>query len=65
MTFVKTSGSSAFVKSEASLAQARGSAQEFLCREEVLPSPVMFPRSFAIDPSGRWLIVAGQTGNGI
>ena len=36
-----------------------------LQREEIVPSPVAFPRSFAIDPTGKWLIVAGQTGNGI
>jgi 6-phosphogluconolactonase len=32
-----------------------------LRREEIVPSPVKFPRSFAIDPSGQWLVVAGQT----
>jgi 6-phosphogluconolactonase len=30
-----------------------------------IPSPVMFPRSFGLDPSGRWMIVAGQNGNQI
>jgi 6-phosphogluconolactonase len=30
-----------------------------------IPSPVMFPRSFGLDPSGRWLVVAGQNGNRI
>ncbi|HEX4139758.1 MAG TPA: lactonase family protein [Candidatus Methylacidiphilales bacterium] len=33
--------------------------------EQVAPSPVKFPRSFAIDPSGRWLVVAGETDNRI
>ncbi len=28
-----------------------------------LPSVAQFPRSFAVDPSGRWLISAGQKGN--
>jgi 6-phosphogluconolactonase len=32
-----------------------------LTLEQVVPSPVKFPRSFAIDPSGRWLVVAGET----
>lgn len=36
-----------------------------LQREQVIPSPVKFPRSFALDPTGRWLIVAGQTANRI
>jgi 6-phosphogluconolactonase len=30
-----------------------------------IPSPVMFPRSFGLDPSGRWMIVAGQNDNRI
>jgi 6-phosphogluconolactonase len=30
-----------------------------------IASPVMFPRSFGLDPSGRWLIVAGQNDNRI
>jgi 6-phosphogluconolactonase len=34
-----------------------------LFREEIVPSPVAFPRSFAIDATGQWLIVAGQTDN--
>ena len=42
-----------------------GQVQKPLQRKEIVPSPVTFPRSFAIDPSGRWLFVAGQTGNGI
>jgi len=29
------------------------------------PSVVKFPRSFAIDPSGKWLIAAGQKDNRI
>jgi len=41
------------------------SSREPLRREQVLPCPVKFPRSFAIDPSGRWLIAAGQTDNAI
>jgi 6-phosphogluconolactonase len=32
---------------------------------QVAPSPVKFPRSFAIDPTGRWLVVAGETENRI
>ncbi|MEJ0000870.1 MAG: lactonase family protein [Verrucomicrobiota bacterium] len=30
-----------------------------------IDSPVMFPRSFGIDPTGRWMIVAGQNDNRI
>ena len=30
-----------------------------------VPSPAMFPRSFGLDPSGRWMIVAGQNDNRI
>lgn len=30
-----------------------------------IPSPAMFPRSFGIDPGGRWMIVAGQNDNRI
>jgi 6-phosphogluconolactonase len=37
------------------------SASEPLTVEQVVPSPVAFPRSFAIDPSGQWLVVAGET----
>ena len=36
-----------------------------LARQQILPSPVKFPRSFALDPTGQWLIVAGQTDNRI
>ena len=32
---------------------------------QTVPSPVKFPRSFAIDPSGRWIVVAGETDNRI
>ncbi len=28
-----------------------------------IPSPAMFPRNFGLDPSGRWMIVAGQNDN--
>jgi 6-phosphogluconolactonase len=31
----------------------------------VVPSPVKFPRSFALDPTGKWVIVAGETDNRI
>jgi len=34
---------------------------EPLTVEQVVPSPVKFPRSFAIDPSGQWIIVTGET----
>ncbi len=34
-----------------------------LHREQVVASPVTFPRSFALDPAGKWLVVAGQTDN--
>jgi 6-phosphogluconolactonase len=40
-------------------------AQPPLQREQIVPSPVKFPRSFALDPGGQWLIVAGQTDNQI
>jgi 6-phosphogluconolactonase len=30
---------------------------------ERVPCPVKFPRHFAIDPTGRWMVVAGQTDN--
>jgi 6-phosphogluconolactonase len=30
-----------------------------------IPSPAMFPRSFGLDPSGHWMIVAGQNDNRI
>jgi 6-phosphogluconolactonase len=30
-----------------------------------VPSPVKFPRSFALDPTGRWIIAAGQNDNRI
>jgi 6-phosphogluconolactonase len=36
-------------------------AADPLTLEQVVPSPVAFPRSFAIDPSGQWLVVAGET----
>lgn len=32
---------------------------------QIAPSPVKFPRSFAIDPSGGWIVVAGETDNKI
>jgi 6-phosphogluconolactonase len=32
-----------------------------LTLEQVVASPVEFPRSFAIDPSGQYLVVAGET----
>lgn len=31
-----------------------------LTRIETVPSPVNFPRGFAIDPSGRWAVIVGQ-----
>ena len=31
-----------------------------LTRIETVPSPVDFPRGFAIDPSGRWFVAVGQ-----
>jgi 6-phosphogluconolactonase len=31
-----------------------------LTRIETIPSPVNFPRGFAIDPSGRWIVAVGQ-----
>jgi 6-phosphogluconolactonase len=34
-------------------------------REQVIACPVKFPRSFALDPSGRWIVVAGETDNRI
>ena len=34
-------------------------------REQVLECPLKFPRSFALDPSGRWMVVAGETDNRI
>jgi 6-phosphogluconolactonase len=37
----------------------------FLPREQVIACPVKFPRSFALDPSGGWIVVAGQTDNRI
>ena len=37
----------------------------FLPREQVIECPVKFPRSFALDPSGGWIVVAGQTDNRI
>jgi 6-phosphogluconolactonase len=33
--------------------------------DQMAPCPVTFPRSFAIDSSGRWLVVAGETDNQI
>jgi 6-phosphogluconolactonase len=36
-------------------------ADDPLTVEQVVASPVAFPRSFAIDPSGQWLVVAGET----
>jgi 6-phosphogluconolactonase len=32
-----------------------------LYQRQVFPSPVKFPRSFAIDPTGHWIVVAGET----
>jgi 6-phosphogluconolactonase len=32
-------------------------------REQVIASPVKFPRSFALDPTGKWLVLAGETDN--
>jgi 6-phosphogluconolactonase len=40
-----------------------GWSQHPISREQVIDSPVKFPRSIALDPSGRWLVVAGQTDN--
>jgi 6-phosphogluconolactonase len=37
----------------------------FLRRDQIVPSPVNFPRSFAIDPTGRWLVIAGQKDDSI
>ena len=34
-----------------------------LMLHQTVPCPVKFPRSFAIDPSGQWLVVAGETDN--
>jgi 6-phosphogluconolactonase len=34
-------------------------------RRQVFPSPVKFPRSFAIDPTDQWVVVAGETENRI
>jgi 6-phosphogluconolactonase len=45
--------------------KSEGVAQPPLRREQIVASPVTFPRSFALDPSGKWLVVAGQTGNQI
>jgi len=36
-------------------------AADPLILEQVIPSPVKFPRSFALDPSGQWIVVAGET----
>ncbi len=41
----------------------RNSASKRLTFVQNIPSPAMFPRSFALDPSGRWMIVAGQNDN--
>ncbi len=44
-------------------AASRQPAAKPLGREQVVASPVTFPRSFALDPTGKWLVVAGQTDN--
>jgi 6-phosphogluconolactonase len=38
-------------------------AKPHLTFAQTIPSPAKFPRSFGLDPSGRWMIVAGQNGN--
>jgi 6-phosphogluconolactonase (cycloisomerase 2 family) len=54
-----------FKISAPSVSSQGGAAQKILRREEIVPSPVTFPRSFALDPTGKWLVVAGQTDNRI
>jgi 6-phosphogluconolactonase len=43
----------------------RNASKQRLALIQNIPSPVMFPRSFGLDPSGRWMIVAGQNDNRI
>jgi 6-phosphogluconolactonase len=52
-------------KTEVPTTAPAGLDPTLLDREQVVPSPVKFPRSFAIDPSGHWLVVAGETDNRI
>jgi 6-phosphogluconolactonase len=45
--------------------QVNPSATAPLTRDQIVPSPAKFPRSFALDPSGQWIVVAGETDNSI
>jgi 6-phosphogluconolactonase len=45
--------------------QTDGPSKQRLTLVQNIPSPVMFPRSFGLDPSGGWMIVAGQNDNRI
>jgi len=47
------------------IAQLAVGADGKLALQSSAPSVVAFPRSFAIDPSGKWLIAAGQKDNRI
>jgi len=65
MTVFKISAPSVSSQGEASQMPSQNLAQKIVRREEIVPSPVTFPRSFALDPTGKWLVVAGQTDNRI